>query len=174
LGSAAAFDPSAWIDAVRAGRTFVTTGPFLELEIDGAGPGAVVSRAARAGRLRARFGAQGQDPIERVELVANDAVLTAGQGAEIAHEFDLPAGGWVAARCLDGGRLLAHTSPVYVQVEGVRPPVDRSAVTSLDGHLQRTRDWVVTEGRFNQPKSRDRLLEIVDSARQQLAARAGI
>jgi hypothetical protein len=174
LDPATEFDLTAWIEAVRAGRTFVTTGPFLAFEVDGTGPGAVIQRPSGVGPLRARFGARGQAPIHRVELIANGAVVTSGQGAAIDYQFELPAGGWVAARCLDGGRLLAHTSPVYVQVEGARPPVDRSAVAFLDDHLKRTRDWVVTEGHFNHPKSRDHLLEIIDSACQQLAARDGI
>jgi hypothetical protein len=107
-------------------------------------------------------------------LIANGGVIAASHGEEVVHELVLRAGGWVAARCLGRGRLLAHTSPVYVQVGGAPPPVDRGAVTFLDGHLERTREWVLTEGRFARPKSRDHLLEIIDGARQQLSARGGI
>src|SRR5262249_14227305 len=36
------FTYRAWIEAIRAGRTFVTNGPILTLEVNGHGPGAVV------------------------------------------------------------------------------------------------------------------------------------
>src|SRR5262249_19450471 len=44
-----------WIEAVRAGRTFVTTGPIISVEVDGIGPGSVVelARANQAVRIRA-------------------------------------------------------------------------------------------------------------------------
>src|SRR5262249_406209 len=40
LGTGAEFTYKNWIEAVRNGRTFVTSGPILLLDIDGHGPGA--------------------------------------------------------------------------------------------------------------------------------------
>ena len=39
LASDAPFGFDAWADAVRSGRTFVTSGPLLELSVEGEGPG---------------------------------------------------------------------------------------------------------------------------------------
>jgi hypothetical protein len=49
---------AAFTDAVRAGRTVVTNGPWLTLDLDGHGPGAVLDRG-RGDRLRVRARAAG-------------------------------------------------------------------------------------------------------------------
>jgi hypothetical protein len=164
------FSYTAWIDAVRAGRTVVTAGPILTVRVGEAGPGDEVER--EGGPLHVRFGARGIEPYERVELVVNGSVAASGDGSEAESEIQPPAGGWVAARCWGGGRVLAHTSPVYVRAAGGAPAADPDAVAALDRHLVRAREWVVSEGRFANPKSRDRLLAIFDAARQALLARS--
>jgi hypothetical protein len=154
---------------LRVGRTFVADGPFVSLDVEGVGIGETLRRRAGQSRIAARVETTAEG--EKVELLANGIVITnAGHGE---HAFDLPGGGWVAARVFHGGRLLAHTSPVYVEVDGADAPTDLAAIQFLDGHLQRTREWVVTEGRFTAAKSREHLLEIIDNAREKLLARAG-
>jgi hypothetical protein len=167
------FDLGKWIEAVRAGRTVISAGPFLKLEVDGRRPGQVIRLAAAGREITASFAAIGAETGSRVELLANGQPAASSGCGEQAHTFQLPVGGWIAARIVSGNRLLAHTSPIYVEVEGVPPPIDPAAVEFLDGHLQRTREWIVTEGRFTKPKSRGQLLGIIDQARQKLSARAG-
>jgi len=172
LGTGEPFRHADWIEAVRGGRTLVTIGPFASLDVDGVGPGEVLRRGRDDSHVTVRFQTPGIGSDERVELLANGTVIPAA-GAEPEITFDFRCGGWVAARVLRGGRLIAHTSPVYLEVEGVDPPVDPAAIQFLDGHLRRTREWIVSEGRFTLPKSRDRLLGIIDRAREKLLARAG-
>jgi hypothetical protein len=160
-----------WIEALRAGRTVVTSGPFVSLDVEGIGIGQTLRRNAGQSRITARM--ETTTAGERLELLVNGGVIATVIEAEYEHTFDLPGGGWVAARMLRGGRFLAHTSPVYVEVEGAEAPIDPAAVQFLDGHLQRTREWIVAEGRFTLPKSRDHLLGIIDNAREKLLARAG-
>jgi hypothetical protein len=161
-----------WIEAVRAGRTLVTNGPFISLEVEGLGPGETLRRHPDDSRVTARLRGAETGTDEKLELMANGAVIRI-TGGESECTFDFRGGGWIAARVVRGGRLIAHTSPVYVEVEGVAPPADPAAIRFLDGHLQRTRDWIATEARFTLPRSRDRLLSIIDAARQKLLARAG-
>jgi len=133
-----------------------------------------------------RFGVGDPTLVERVTLVANGEVLSEPRPSGSAGSvqlpdgcgfdevaIDLPDGGWVAARALVGGRLIAHTSPVYVEVEGLAPFVDAAAMRFLDWHLRRAREWIEGEASFALPKSRDHLLAIIDQARQKLLARAG-
>jgi len=141
------------------------------IQAEGVGPGAEVEVSRR--ELGVRFGARGMEAGDQVDLVANGAAVASCDGAKCEHELTLPAGGWVAARCWGGGRLLAHTSPVYVRVPGVPPVVDPTAIAGLDRHLARAREWVESAGRFTNPKSRDRLIGIFDAARKALLARAG-
>ena len=51
-----------WADAVRAGRTFVTSGPVLELTVDGHEPGDVV-RMAAPGRLEVAVRVRAAQPV---------------------------------------------------------------------------------------------------------------
>jgi hypothetical protein len=159
----------AWIDAVTDGRTFMTSGPLISFQVDGEYEGAIHKLTSGATRLRARFSVRSMEPIDRVELLVNGAIAATGNGQEHELDVDMPSGGWLAVRCWQRGHLVALTSPQYVEVEDVPAPRDPAAVRFLDGHLQRTRDWIVAEGRFDKPASRDRLLSIVDAAREVLA-----
>jgi hypothetical protein len=91
-----------WVNAVRAGRTVVTNGPFVELAVNGAGPG---ETAQADGPLAIAASAAGVVPFERLEVVANGQVIgtasaTPGElcSARLAWNHPLPDGGWVAAR----------------------------------------------------------------------------
>ena len=48
----------AWAAAVRAGRTFATSGPVIELSVDGHEPGDVLALPASGGHLEARVRAR--------------------------------------------------------------------------------------------------------------------
>jgi hypothetical protein len=120
-----------WIEAVRAGRTFVTTGPLLFFTVNGQDPGAVLSVPRTESRLRVRAEARSFAPFECLEVMASSHVVARAtptaecpSSALIETEFDMPAGGWLMARCWgawDGaleGWSGAQSSPVYVRVEG--------------------------------------------------------
>jgi len=89
-------DYAAWIEAIRAGRTFVTNGPILTVSV---GEKIIVE-------------ATGATPLERLELLANGIVIatTAGEGSMLRLESN--AAGWMVARCIGGDGALAITSPI--------------------------------------------------------------
>ena len=96
-----------WIDAIRAGRTFVTRGPLLMLRVGDQDPGATV--AARIAEVTVRApGFTG-----RLEVVAGDHVIASGGGPR--REVTLPLmRGWLIARAIGLDGIAALTSPVYV------------------------------------------------------------
>jgi hypothetical protein len=113
-------------EAIRAGRTMVTNGPWLELEVNGHGPGAVLDLAT-GDQLDVRTRATGPG-AERLELVGPDGVMAEGEGVgELRLETSVEGPSWIAA-VARGGRnpntldvsALAHTSPVYLDVAGRR------------------------------------------------------
>ncbi len=61
-------DPKAIIRAIKAGATFVSSGPFLEAEIDGGGPGSTVSKSGGNVTLSVRVRAPEWMPVELVEV----------------------------------------------------------------------------------------------------------
>lgn len=114
-----------WFAALKAGRTFVSTGPMLLLTVNGQLPGATVN-VARGARVRVTAEALGhpaQVPLTSLEIVGHGRVLAraAGRHADrLTAELDLPVehGLWIAARADAGTGQIAHTTPVYVTVDG--------------------------------------------------------
>jgi len=107
----------AFKEAVRAGRTVVTNGPWLTFDVAGRGPGAVID-AAVGDRLTVTADAIG---VDRLTIVGPDGVLGSGGGLE--YTVDGPT--WLAAVARGPATGLApaglaHTTPVYVDVDGVR------------------------------------------------------
>ena len=93
-----------WIEGLKAGRSFVTNGPFVELTVDGRHPGDDV-RLAGPGKVKVRAKAWWQLPLRRAELVQDGKVIAAKEFAadspqELAWEQEVPfeRSGWLALR----------------------------------------------------------------------------
>ena len=139
-----ALDPERWLAAVRAGRTFVTTGPMLEFTVNGEPPGTVlpVRRGERV-RVRARTwsGGRGARPV-RLELVAlGEPVRTVTGEGDLEADTEIVAerSFWItAARGTNRGQLMAEpgffsgaiATPVYVEVDG-QPTRDTERLPEL-------------------------------------------
>ncbi len=118
-----------WMDAVRAGRTFATSGPVLFLEVNGRKPGAAID-LAESGEVTIEATAYGNAAgiaLESLDLVAHGEVIgTASardpdQSPERLHvrlTLEIEEGVWIAARAEAGPMQAAHTTPVYVTVGG--------------------------------------------------------
>jgi hypothetical protein len=168
---------AAFADAVRAGRTLATNGPWVELLVDGHGPGDVV-QAAAGRRLAVTVRATGPG-VERLELAGPDGVLAAaaaepGGGAAPAIDTTVEADGsmWLCGVARGPGHpsvlgpvVFAHTSPVWVEVDGspVRRPA--SARWLLDW-LDRFEALVGEHGRFAGDGQRAEVAAVIDRARR--------
>jgi hypothetical protein len=120
------FNYDSWIAGLRAGRTFASNGPLLEFTVDGQGPGSTVSPR---GKVKVAAKAISRIPFERIEIV-HDGVVVAdqpsrrGREARLEQEIEVQEGGWIAARISGdaktyaGFTVFAHTSPVYLRVDG--------------------------------------------------------
>ncbi len=123
-------DYKAWIEGQRAGRSFISTGPMLELTVGDSAPGDTIKLTApRTVRVRARGWAQA--PLEKLELIFNGRVVASGQLSAdkleltLDHELRLDSTGWVAARVSGPpvpyfavGQQQAHANPIYVELAG--------------------------------------------------------
>lgn len=124
------FSPAAWQAGLAAGHTFVTSGPILDLTVNHARPGdRLPLRKGDSLTVRAEaLGHAGQVPLEALEIVAHGRVLgrvtTSDPGqspGRLTIQLTLrnvPRGLWIAARCYGKARQAAHTTPVYVRVDG--------------------------------------------------------
>jgi hypothetical protein len=162
-----------WCAGVRAGRTFVTNGPMLALEVTHSGavhtlgdeiaarPGDIVRVEAEAGSIV---------PMTAMELLINGQVVESATSADgvrrasLAYEFPAVSSCWIALR-VTGPKddrvmddyVFAHTSPVYVTVDAAprRSPDDADYFVEW---IDRFVAQVETRGVFESPSDRDALL----------------
>jgi hypothetical protein len=121
-----AFSYETWIQGLRAGRTVVSNGPLLDLTVDGKGPGETVHSK---GRVKVTARALSRIPFERIEIVRDGHIVASqtsvrGREARLEQEIEVQEGGWIAARVNGAAKtyagypVFAHTSPVYLRVDG--------------------------------------------------------
>ncbi|MGE3819919.1 MAG: CehA/McbA family metallohydrolase, partial [Isosphaeraceae bacterium] len=155
-------DFQGWLKAAAEGRSFVTTGPLLLLEVDGEKPGAVLARSGPGPhRLMARVRVLSNvAPVRTIQIILNGEVVEeravpastrSGEWFEWSVPIDVSRSSWVAARAFGTARTgqpdaESHTNPVYAHVDD-RAPYDQKSldrlVAKLDGQMavQRARDF---------------------------------
>ena len=126
------FSYEKWMKGLDAGRSFVTTGPMVFVEIAGQAPGSTIRReAARYSRCRIAGTVLSSQPIKPIEVVANGRIATrvpaenektTSGACRSPFEAELPIEGtsWIAVRVFedrpDGRVRFAHSSPVHIEV----------------------------------------------------------
>lgn len=129
----------AWLEGMAAGRTFVTNGPlFTEFRIyDYSSQYMAGDSILAAGELLELYGSVAVTcarPLDRIELVVNGEVVETFRlhhqrsGVDTNFTLTLDESSWIAARVFGGNHywlnigsaLFAHTSPVYVSLNGER------------------------------------------------------
>jgi hypothetical protein len=170
-------DYGAFMDALKRGRSFSTNGPVLELEVDGAhGPGDRLEGGREEHRFQARARSRGE--LESLQLVVNGQVVAAqmGQGARelnLEKALRLDRSSWVAARAFersDRSEVFAHTSPVYLTVNG-KPVVVPSSVKDLVQKIDQLIAYTERLDGFREERHRKETLEVYREARRVLARR---
>ena len=144
-----------WANAVRAGRTITSSGPFMNMTVDGHQVGARIDIGAGSSHVEVEASARCVYDLSALEIVHNGEVV-ARRDADVGsreirlHERIEVTGGWLAARAWGPGRawhvwpiqVAAHTSPVYLSRRGFAPkPDDISYLTAL---LEGGKAWLGT------------------------------
>ena len=138
------FSADKYKSALKAGRSFVSTGPLLDFSLADARPGDVVS-TANGNRLQWSLMLASAMPVEKVEIVVNGEIVETREGLDAAGrrtyqgEITLPEGGWVAGRA-HGGEMqwpgmnpivFAHSSPIWINSVASTNP-DSAAGAAVD------------------------------------------
>ncbi len=137
---------AAWLKGAAEGRSFVTSGPLLLLEVDGERPGGIIRKTGTGPhRVIVRVRATCEvAPIQTVQLIVNGKVVheqavsdEKGRGVwiELDRPIDLDRASWIAARAFSKAASAppdaeAHTNPVYVYLDG-KAPYDRDSLDHL-------------------------------------------
>jgi hypothetical protein len=162
-------------DAVRAGRTVATNGPWVELAVDGQGPGGRLD-VSRGAEVQVHAVAHGPG-AQRLRVYTADGLLaqtdvTGDGGATLDVPLSVDEPNFVVA-VADGGsdpevltdRSMAHTSAVYVDVDGRRVARAEHARWCLDW-LSQLEKLAAEHGVFHEPAHRDDLFQVIGRARE--------
>ena len=143
-----------YLEGLRAGRSFVTNGPFLDFRVeggpsgggvgsggggagsaDGVRPGGVVAPGTATWTLDLATATE----VDTVDIIVNGrvaeshpAIASPGRRT-LTGVVDLPQGGWIAARARGGSTRwpsmdtspFAHTAPIWIGARGSTDPVAR-------------------------------------------------
>jgi len=139
-----------WKDAVRAGNTFVTVGPLLELAVDGQPAGAKIRLPSSGGTLDVSWKVESVGcPVDSLEVVVGGRCVEQISLPTVRERQQWPVSAsgsttvkvdrstWIALRVRGSYRgrpneIGAHTSAVQILVEGSRLFAPEDAVSVLE------------------------------------------
>jgi Tol biopolymer transport system component len=178
-----------FLDAIKAGRTFVTNAPLLDFQITG--PDAVTHQSGDVIRLPAgrheleiRAIVRSSVPVEQLELIRNGKVAASfalgrdGTSADTSIRIPVEASGWYVLRARSDRPHLpvldlypfASTGPIYVEVDGasVRSPEDAAFfltwIARVEERVRAYTDW-------NSTAERDETMRTIAAARAEFERR---
>jgi hypothetical protein len=118
------FSHGAWFRALGRGRSFVTNGPILLVEVDGKLPGEVLhATAGRAKRLAVDVRVESSEPLEAIEIIVDGRIERRWAGDEIRpwlrdDSIALEKSGWILVRAITTETRtfrFASTAPFWVE-----------------------------------------------------------
>ncbi|MEQ4208573.1 CehA/McbA family metallohydrolase [Actinopolymorpha sp. B9G3] len=164
------FSYDAWCAAVRAGRTFLSGGPLLDLRVDGRQPGDMVELSG-PGTVTVEAQVTSIFPLRTLEIVCNGEVVgtatpdSTGDSGDrrlsLTQDVRIDGSAWIAARAfgtqthLDewGRQVFAHTSPVYLASGGPWGMADPEGLHYMRTLVEGAREYV----RHTAPRRADHL-----------------
>ena len=170
--------------AVKAGRTFVSSGSFITLEVDGREPGDVITLGRGGGTVEVRAEATAAQPvIEALELIHDGAVVASAtvggaDHAAVSERIAVSRSGWIAARATSRSEIRsgfstamgAHTSPVYMEVPD-RPALAADDAAAIGTIIDGARAWIEGIATVRSAPERARLAAYLSASRAALDER---
>lgn len=146
-----------WVDGLKAGRSFATSGPLLFLTVNGKEPGQVIDvrpgqKLNIAAKAISRFRVGSLQIIRNGSVLAEKTIIT--NRGELSLVVPVEGSAWFAARCSDtpgtwfmlNSYNIAHTSAVYTPVDK-KPVLQVQAIEHwieyLNLHMERIRSQAV-------------------------------
>jgi hypothetical protein len=181
--SGAPLEHRRWLSALKAGRTFATNGPLLELTVNRVEPGGEVRLPAGGGEVEVSVRLRSNVPVDHLDLVRNGTVvhqvpIGRDRSASATVRVPVDKSGWLLLRARGDKAAYptldvfpyATTSPVYLTVGG-RPA--RSAVDAryFLAWIDRMRGSVEAHREWNSEAERRETLEMLAMARAEYQRR---
>jgi hypothetical protein len=187
--------PSAWLDLLAAGKSYITNGPLLEFTVDGRPLGSVIDLDTPR-EIAVRVRAVGRADFKRIELVQNgrvvDSAKSSAMGGHFAAELDttlkIDAPAWLALRTPPppvpkdpelqeavaqnefGHPIFSHTSPIYLNLAGKRV-FDARTARGLVDEMRSDLKQVESQAKFGDDGERRSVLHVYEQAIERLEKR---
>jgi len=183
-------DADAWFEGLRKGRAFVSTGPLVELTVNGRIAGEDVELPAGGADVEIEGRVRSITPLETVTLVFNGqpvekiALSADRKSADFKKTLKVSRSGWYHLRAegkpeerfpLDTAFAQAFTNPVWVTVGG-RPVRDRASAEYCLKWIDKLQQMAEAWPGWRSQKEKDHVYAQFNEARtiyKKLAAEAG-
>ncbi|MFC4909963.1 CehA/McbA family metallohydrolase [Actinomadura gamaensis] len=170
---------ASFAEAIRRGRTFATTGPWLELDVDGHGPGDTVDLPATGEAVTVTVRSIGEE-VGTVRLLTADGVLAEGPPDELSVRLAVPEPTYVIAvaegpphaRSMHRAGVYAQTSPVYLHVGGRHVAHEDDVRWCLE-YLDGLENMIRTRARLSDARQLADHVNLLEAARAVYRARLG-
>jgi hypothetical protein len=174
-----------WARAVRAGRTYTTSGPLVRFTVEGRQPGDELKLPQGGGAVHVEAEATSYTgPINRLEVVLNGRVVAQSASKagtrtlKVSGPVEVQGSGWMAARCVSESRawsvwpqhIAAHTSAVYLKAgrqEVFDNPTAQYLVTTMEGGIA----WLDTLATRDTPERHAAIRRVFEEAIDQVRAK---
>jgi hypothetical protein len=169
---------------MRAGRSFVTSGPLVFFDVAGKQPGDEIRLPEGSHQVTANIEVESITPVERVEVLFNNRVVAqeepSGRPAKLKLRKTLTVdrSGWFAVRVRAGYARhpirrpypFAATMPVWVTAGG-RPVRSREDAEHFVGWIDKTLQQALALPAWNNDSERDSVRKLYAGARLRMIAR---
>jgi hypothetical protein len=186
-----------WLQALAAGRSYISNGPLLEFRVDNAELGDTL-RISKQRTVKVVARAVGRVNFEKIELIHNGRVIASASTngvdgyfeAKMKTNVDIGEPGWMALRTPPpsvagdrdlkrktpsnelGRELFSHTSPIYFEVDG-RQRLDHKLADQLLSEMELDAKTISERGKFQDEQAKQRVLDVyrdgIAKLREQLA-----
>jgi hypothetical protein len=142
-----------WREALLAGRSFVTTGPMLQIEFNGKPAGSTLRGTPAGTSLRVTGSVSSLAPLDRAEIIVNGMIAKTikghGKAAQkeghsvttIDETISLQGSGWIAVRAFESHPnhqiRFAHTAPAFIDVPSQRQAPYKDEVEHFIERIER-------------------------------------
>jgi TolB protein len=173
-------DARAWMDGLKNGHAFMSTGPLISLSVNGKMPGDDVGLPAVGGTVDVTGWVKSITPLDKAMLVANGELveeipLTGDRKSlEFTRRIKVARSSWLHLRVegtptdrhpLDTGFAQAFTSPVWVSV-GSQPVRNLAAAEYCIKWIDKLQVLAAADPGWRSQKERDHVFAQFEEARQ--------
>ena len=183
--SGAPLEHRKWLSALKAGRSFATNGPLLDMTVDGTGLGGEVSLPAGGREVAVSVRLRSNVPVDHLEVVLDGSVVQRipvdrdRRSATATARVRVNRSGWILLRARGDQPAYptldvfpyATTSPIYLTVAG-KPARSPDDARYFMAWIDRMRMAVETHTAWNSGEERRETLDMLARARAEYERRS--